>query len=672
MVRTLSRVPQRLPLPKVSHQSGASDVGLTNMEKYLTGCVKVNDKPVVTPGATTQEQNSPRNLFPAHKEEHRLSAEEYEELQDIQIHELTQSFAQFQPSDDWDDLVEEDERLTQTQQAESDNEEDEWNKLPPGFDEDLTNLSSQQDDSSVDCDVEVNVEPKRRQVTLTQCVREIKRPKRENHWKDTEDEKYLNVFGNGIKMFRRGETFRNTTVGKLQGWYFTIENFDMVKGKKYAICPLGACMDIRNTFIGEKFATELVNDSGWQKLCPKDFDKVRIRKLPRLKEQGTKPNSIHLSMLNSKPQSTRPEPTIVFEPSPTQRMLSNDFSIAYKYSLPGDIVNWMEMVNKEKPDVLELFAGGGGMSLGLEQAGFNVKWMVDHDASAVATLKTNFRGRHVFRECVRIFLRKLVEGGHPTYPKRGEVKHVHSSSPCQDFSRANRAGGNKDSERNQLSLILCDYAEALGRPTSLSMENVTGMMLHKTIEYPQRIITNLLKIGYQSRLLILNAKDYGVPQDRQRVFIFAARFECMLPSAPPKLMDGQDEKSRFSEVLSDLVEIEPQDGSGIVQLPDGTTATGHNLEGTDLKSDSDHLSQCIDGNARTVRCHRPVKHHSLKRNLTNLEKAWVQGFPRNYAFEGKNREVSQQIGNAVPVPLAKCVGEMLMEIHTKERVRHPV
>ena len=152
-------------------------------------------------------------------------------------------------------------------------------------------------------------------------------------------------------------------------------------------------------------------------------------------------------------------------------MLSNDFSVAYKYSLPGEAICWAKKVNKEKPKVLELFAGGGGMSLGLKQAGFDVRWMVDHDASSVATLKTNFRDSHVFLECVRIFLRKIKEGGHPTYPRKGEVKHIHASSPCQDMSRANRAGGNKDSERNKLSLIIGDFAEALGRPPSLAEKN---------------------------------------------------------------------------------------------------------------------------------------------------------------------------------------------------------
>jgi len=107
-----------------------------------------------------------------------------------------------------------------------------------------------------------------------------------------------------------------------------------------------------------------------------------------------------------------------------------------------------------KPTVLELFAGVGGMSLGLEKAGFDVKWIVDSDEVAAATLTANKRSSNminVYTEKLSSFLKNCIQED-SAYPKPGEVDHIHASPPCKGFSRANRNGGKDDMTNNKVSL----------------------------------------------------------------------------------------------------------------------------------------------------------------------------------------------------------------------------
>jgi hypothetical protein len=106
------------------------------------------------------------------------------------------------------------------------------------------------------------------------------------------------------------------------------------------------------------------------------------------------------------------------------------------------------------PTVLELFAGVGGMSLGLEKGGFDVKWVVDSDEVASAALTANKRSSNmntdVYTEKLSSFLKNCIQGD-PAYPKPGEVDHIHGSPPCKGFSRANRNGGKDDMLNNKVS-----------------------------------------------------------------------------------------------------------------------------------------------------------------------------------------------------------------------------
>ncbi len=102
---------------------------------------------------------------------------------------------------------------------------------------------------------------------------------------------------------------------------------------------------------------------------------------------------------------------------------------------------------------MELYAGAGGMSLGLDRY-FDLRWIVDKDHLALATLKSNQTGSNalIYTEDVKSFLKESFRGSNG-YPSAGEVDHIHASPPCNGFSRANRNGGKNDMINNNVSLF---------------------------------------------------------------------------------------------------------------------------------------------------------------------------------------------------------------------------
>lgn len=128
------------------------------------------------------------------------------------------------------------------------------------------------------------------------------------------------------------------------------------------------------------------------------------------------------------------------------------------YNKEGEVKNHFP---RDEAAVLDLYAGIGGMSLGFENAGFEIKWAVENSPLAAATYQANanLRGSRrtlLFQEDVKSFLRRS-EQRDPSYPSpdRNDVHHVHASTPCKGFSRANRYGGKDDVRNNKVRDISC-------------------------------------------------------------------------------------------------------------------------------------------------------------------------------------------------------------------------
>jgi site-specific DNA-cytosine methylase len=112
----------------------------------------------------------------------------------------------------------------------------------------------------------------------------------------------------------------------------------------------------------------------------------------------------------------------------------------------------------------------------------------------------------------------------------------------------------------------------------------------------QKLVADLLEIGYQCRVFGVVASAYGDPQKRPRIILFAARFDAYLPDAPaPK---PGDERT-LHQALADLIDIKPTSGSGRVLTTSGKIVEQHCSESLELKAENEHLSQCVDGLARS-------------------------------------------------------------------------
>lgn len=188
-----------------------------------------------------------------------------------------------------------------------------------------------------------------------------------------------------------------------------------------------------------------------------------------------------------------------------------------------------------RPIGIDLFAGAGGLSLGFEQAGFDIAAAVEIDPVHCATHEYNFPySKTICASVVNLRgqdIRKLAGLGGE------EIDVVFGGAPCQGFSMIGKRA--LDDQRNQL---VFHYVRLVGelQPKYCVFENVKGLTLGKHAQFLDELIDALRKANYEVLLpyQVLNAADYGVPQDRRRLFLIAARKGLPLPTYPDSLDNG--------------------------------------------------------------------------------------------------------------------------------------
>ena len=178
---------------------------------------------------------------------------------------------------------------------------------------------------------------------------------------------------------------------------------------------------------------------------------------------------------------------------------------------------------------LDLFAGCGGLSNGLVQAGIQVRWANELDGHAAETYRQSHPRCNVFEEDVNLLYRRMLDGD-KDLPQPGEVDLVAGGPPCQGFSGYNRHR-NVEDPRNSLVESFLDVVGHI-KPRYVLMENVPGMLSLDNGRVPVLVLAALESLGYGAKLGILQAGYYGVPQNRWRVFIVAAAEGLKLPAFP--------------------------------------------------------------------------------------------------------------------------------------------
>ncbi len=172
-----------------------------------------------------------------------------------------------------------------------------------------------------------------------------------------------------------------------------------------------------------------------------------------------------------------------------------------------------------RPTCVDLFAGAGGLAEGFRQAGWRILCAVDNEPYAAETFRLNFPDASFFEEDIsRLRPAKLLKDGGL---RPGELDCLLGGPPCQSFSYNNheRSASNRRAKLFEQYLRIVEKL----RPKTLVIENVPGMLTIGNGRIVSEIRTKLAELGYEADIKILFAEDFGVPQERRRVFVIATR-----------------------------------------------------------------------------------------------------------------------------------------------------
>lgn len=330
----------------------------------------------------------------------------------------------------------------------------------------------------------------------------------------------------------------------------------------------------------------------------------------------------------------------------------------------------------ENKKVIELFAGAGGLALGLEKAGFTTLGLIEFDKNACETLKLNRPNWNVIHDDIANISGLDLEDYFGVV--KGDLDLLSGGAPCQAFSYAGKRLGLEDT-RGTLFYHYALFLEKL-QPKVFLFENVRGLISHdggKTYEVMKAVFHNA---GYSIQEKVLNAWDYGVPQKRERLIVIGVRNDLKesitidYPVAheyKPVLRDifldvPLSAGSRYSKEKEAIFSLVPQGGYWR-DIPEDIAKdymkSCWDMEGgrtgilRKMSLDEPSLTVLTSPSQKqTERCH-PLEN----RPFTIRESARCQSFPDTWEFCGSIGQQYKQIGNAVPVNLAFEIGKEILK-----------
>lgn len=352
-------------------------------------------------------------------------------------------------------------------------------------------------------------------------------------------------------------------------------------------------------------------------------------------------------------------------------------------------------------NAIDLFCGAGGLSLGFQQAGFNIIVGVDNEPAALETFEYNHKGSVGLnadlsqQETFDLILKTAGD-------KKIDV--IIAGPPCQGFSLTGPR--NFDDPRNKLYLAVIEMVKQY-QPKGFIIENVPGMATMYNGKVKDEVLRRFDEMGYNIACQILKACDYGVPQMRKRLVFMGVRKDIGEPHFPePSFGPETDRPYRTCrDAISDLPTRETELGEnsdsynrptiteyqqlmrGDCSVLSNHVATNHKQfvketialvpEGGNYKDLPEGVGESrkfnmawtrLNGNApaRTVDTgHRNLFHYELNRVPTVRESARIQSFPDNFVFKGTRTKQERQVGNAVPPLLGQALAEELLKIIEK-------
>ncbi len=300
---------------------------------------------------------------------------------------------------------------------------------------------------------------------------------------------------------------------------------------------------------------------------------------------------------------------------------------------------------------VEICAGAGGQAIGLDQAGFEHLALVELEHLACQTLRYNRPDWNIIEKDVKNFSASKYNG----------VDLFAGGVPCPPFSIAGKQLG-KDDERDLFPEALRLIREC--SPKAVMLENVKGILSAKFENYRKHIIGELNSLGYECTWKLINSSDYGVSQLRPRAILVALKTEYFELFTWP-------EKSTFvlptvGELLFEEITSLGWNASEWFNKANGIAPTlvggskkhgGADLGPTRAKQAWADLGVCGKGIADLP----PNADFTGMPRLTLQMAALIQGFPRSWKFAGKKTPAYRQIGNAFPAPVAKAIGESIID-----------
>lgn len=297
---------------------------------------------------------------------------------------------------------------------------------------------------------------------------------------------------------------------------------------------------------------------------------------------------------------------------------------------------------------IEICAGAGGQSLGLEQARFAHELAVEIEPEPCQTLRMNRPHWKIHEGDVREIDGTAYRG----------IDLLAGGVPCPPFSIAGKQLG-EDDERDLFPEALRLVAEA--QPKAVMLENVRGLSTTKFQTYRNSIRTRLTELGYESDWQVLNASEFGVPQLRPRFILVAARPEYF---ARFKWPGAQGTPPTVGETLYHLMArdgwagadawAERADGIGPTIVGGSRKHGGPDLGPT--RARAAWLELGVDGKGLADRGPDELTPVNYTPRLTLEMAAAIQGFPPKWKFFGRKTAAYRQIGNAFPPPVAEAVG----------------
>ena len=472
---------------------------------------------------------------------------------------------------------------------------------------------------------------------------------------------YIEGFvGKESRLFIPGETFLSSNKA-YDGMAFTLGNIDGVGGKWKAECT-AVWMRVEKTFI-YKAAAQI--EQKWVLV-------KKHRNLPQPDKDGK--ITILVTELSRQLRKGDDDAPTIEKPLCYEEV--DNYTCSYYYER-GKKVLWAPQKGGSKaPLAMDLFAGAGGASLGMQQAGWNVKYKLEWNKKAYMTLRCNFgKDATIFQDDIEVFLKELKfckDKKINIHPTTSEILYIHGSPPCQGVSSANTSGGVCDNQNNKCTVTFLD-AIIHFQPKLVSMENVPGLLQEKGLNVLTKVMAGLIADNYQVQLCLLESSNYGDAQARKRVILLASKKGWKLPSIPVATHGhGKLPKRTAKDALGGLEQIEPTE-TGCIHV-DGKEVWDHYKKGTQLGRGHDSAYQ-LDAHqpANTMRKANQVKHYrkDLNRYITARERALLQSFPNTFRFFGDQRDVFNQIGNAVPVKMAEAIGKSVMDSYRLGRSNDP-